>query len=236
MKRDHHFYTSTSFVMLVLMLIGFQKFYQQGKEANGHDVPHPILALVIVHGVALTLWVALFFVQSLLIAAQKRQLHMKLGWAAATAALVIAGSGPLLALAGPQLQPGRHVAGMTYRQFMLPMFVEIAAFTVFVALGLYFRKKPAIHRSMMLLATLSVISGATSRTEFINQIFGGRGWNGLFGPVFILGALIIIIRILLTRTVDRWFALGYHGLAGAYIAAMHLAVGESWSRMAEQIP
>ncbi len=235
MKHDRYFYSLTSFVLLVLMLIGFQKFYLEGKEANGSDVPHSILTLVIIHGVALTIWVVLFFVQSLLIASKNRQLHMKLGWVAASVALIIAASGPLVAIAGPRLQPGRHVAGMTYRQFILPMFAEITAFTVLVALGLYFRKRPGIHRSMMLLATLSIISGATVRTHFISQLFGTHGWIGLFGPAFVLGAGILIIRTLMTRSFDRWFAAGYIGLICFYVAAMNLAVGESWTSIAERI-
>src|SRR5476651_1187396 len=104
MKRDRYFYSLTSLVMLALMLMGFQKFYLEGKEANGRDVPHGILTLVIIHGVALTIWVVLFFVQSLLIAPKNRQLHMKLGWVAASVALIIAASGPLVSIAAPRLQ------------------------------------------------------------------------------------------------------------------------------------
>lgn len=235
MKRDRYFYSATSFILLVLMLIGFQRFYFEGKEASGRDIPNAILAPIVIHGVALTMWVVLFFVQSLLIASKNRQLHMKLGWFAAAVALAIAVSGPFVAIAAPRIGPGRHVMGMTYPQFILPMLTEITAFTVFVILGLSFRKRPAIHRSMMLLATLSVISGATSRTHVINQVFGTRGWVGLFGPAFVLGAAIILIRSISTRSFDRWFAAGYTGLVCVYITAMNLAVGDSWSRIAAQI-
>jgi hypothetical protein len=124
---------------------------------------------------------------------------------------------------------------MTYRQFMLPMLTEIAVFTAFVALGIAYRKRPAIHRSMMLLATLSVISGATSRTEAINRLFGGRGWIGLFGPPLVLGATILVFRAFSTRSLDRWYAAGFASLACLYIAAMDLAVRTPWSQFAERL-
>jgi uncharacterized membrane protein YozB (DUF420 family) len=182
MKNDRYFYSLTSLGLLLLMLVGFHQFFLGGREADGTSIPQPILAFVLIHGLALTAWVVLFFVQALLIAAKKRSVHMKLGWAAAAVALVIAVSGPVVAVAAPSFRPpGKHLYGMTYHQFMLPMLTEIMMFTLFVALGLYWRKKPAIHRSLMLLATLSVISGATARTEMIHNAFGGRGWVGLFG-------------------------------------------------------
>lgn len=235
MRRDRYFYSATSFVMVLLLLAGFRRFFLEGKEAGGNAIPQPILALVIVHGTALTAWILLFFVQSVLIASRNRKVHMKLGWFAATVALVIAISGPLVAVAGARLDPGYHIFGMTYRQFILPMLSEIAAFTIFVVLGLSFRKRPDIHRSMMLLATLSIISGATARISFLRPFLGHTGWVELFGPAFALGALLAIIRTISTRSFDRWFVAGYAGLAFTYIMAMNLALGETWSRIAERI-
>ncbi len=236
MKRDRYFYSITSLVMVLLLLVGFRKFFLEGKESSGSGIPQPILILVTIHGLALTIWVVLFFVQSVLIATRNRSVHMKLGWVTAADALVVAITGPLVAIAGPRLRPGAHLFGMTYPQFMLPMLTEITAFTVFVALGIVYRAKPAIHRSMMLLATLSIISGATSRTDFISSLFGSHtGLIEFFGPVFCLGALILLVRTIMTRSFDRWFAAGFAGLSCTYVAAMYLAVGDSWSRIAVRI-
>ncbi len=236
MRRDRYFYTITSFVMVLLLLTGFKRFFFEGKEASGKGIPDPILALVIIHGVSLTIWVVLFFVQSVLIAAKNRALHMKLGWATAADALVVSISGPLVAISAPRISPGAHLFGMTYSQFILPMLTEITAFTVFVALGIFYRKKAAVHRSMMLLATLSIISGATARTDFISGIFGSHiGWVEFLGPVFCLGAVILIFRTITTRSFDKWFAAGFAGLSCTYLAAMYLAVGDSWSHIALRI-
>jgi hypothetical protein len=232
---DRYFYSVTSFLLLVLTVIGFHRFYLGGRESDGGAIPPAIVPVVIVHGTALTVWVVLFFIQSLLIASRNRGRHMKLGWVAAAAALVIAVSGPLVAIGGVRASPKGHLFGMGYPQFLLPMLAEITAFTCFVALGLWYRRKAPVHRSMMLLATLSILSGSTSRTPFFRPFFGHLGWMGLFGPVVAIGVVILLARTVLTRRIDWSLAAGGAALAGLYFAAMKLAVGDPWTELAHRI-
>ncbi len=161
---------------------------------------------------------------------------MQLGWITAAVAAVIAVTGPMVAVVAPRLKPSTHLFGMTYAQFILPMFVEIGVFSTLVLLGIAYRKRAAVHRSMMLLATLSVISGATARIDLIGNIFGeDNGWVGLFGPPLVLGGAILLVRLLMTRSLDRWYTAGYASLALVYITAMHAAVGPTWTEVAHRI-
>jgi hypothetical protein len=235
MKRDRYFYSITSFVLLLLMLIGFRHFLLDGKDGDGEEIGRPILTLVIIHGSCLMLWVILFFVQSVLIASKNRQLHMKLGWAAAAIALAIAVTGPFVATFAPRLHPTMPLFTMTYRQFILPMYTEIFVFTTFVALGLWYRKRPAVHRTLMLLATLSVASGSTSRIGFIDHLYTFPYHISLFGPVIVLGVLILLVQTIITRSFDKWFATGFAAFAAVYVTVMNVAVSESWTRIAERI-
>jgi hypothetical protein len=76
------------------------------------------------------------------------------------------------------------------------MYTEIAAFTMFTTLAILYRKKPTVHRFMIVLAALSVVSAATGRIDFIHHAFGDLGWWGQFGPSFVLGAAILAARAL----------------------------------------
>jgi hypothetical protein len=96
MKKDRYFYSIVSFVMLVLTLVGFSKFLLHGKEADNGPITPQILALVIVHGVALLLWIVIFFVQSVLIAVKNRKLHMTLGWGGALVAPIVVATSPVM--------------------------------------------------------------------------------------------------------------------------------------------
>jgi hypothetical protein len=234
-KPDRYFYTTVASLFLILTAVGFHHFLLEGKEPEGGAIPTPILAIVIIHGLALLVWIVLFFVQSLLIASRNRSLHMKLGWVAAIDAALIALSGPLLAVNAIRTRPTVHLFGMTYPQFLLPMLTEIAAFTAFVALGLWFRRKPAVHRSMMLLATLSVLSGSTSRMGLFDPLFGTKGWAGIFGAVFAIAAVILVARCLLTRRIDWPLAVGATALGAVYAVVMRLALSDGWTEVAHRI-
>jgi hypothetical protein len=235
MKKDRYFYSIVSFVMLVLTMIGFSKFLLHGKEADNGPITPPIVALVIIHGVALLLWILTFFVQSVLIALKNRKLHMTLGWGGTLVALVVVLTSPVMATRSVALNQGVHLFGMSYTQFLLVMYTEIAAFTVFVALAILYRKKAAVHRSMIVMATLSVISGSTSRIDLINHAFGGIGWWGQFGPSFVLGAAILAARIILDRRLNRAFAGGYGALYASNFAACLVAVGPWWTAMGARL-
>ncbi|HUX46057.1 MAG TPA: hypothetical protein VMV57_15020 [Terracidiphilus sp.] len=70
----------------------------------------------------------------------------------------------------------------------------MAMFAVFLTADVLTRKTPRIHRTMMLMASLALLSGATARMAALGPIFGRNGWIGLFGPVFCIGALLFGIR------------------------------------------
>lgn len=120
-------------------------------------------------------------------------------------ALVVAVTGVMVASRSTLGAQDFVFFGMAYYpDFLLVMLAEIAVFTLFVLAGLLLRKKPERHRAMMLLASLSLLLGATSRIPFLVSHFGGNTLRvAFFGPVFALAALLLIIRTLMTRTFDR---------------------------------
>jgi hypothetical protein len=134
-----------------------------------------------------------------------------------------------------QVTPPIFFFGMEYSRFLLVMLTEMALFTFFVTAGVLTRKKPKIHRAMMLLAGLSIIAGATVRIPFLFPIFGTAGWIGLFGAVFCLGAALLLVRFAMTRRFDWWFAGGYAFWVVTYIASTNLALTDTWSRIAAWI-
>ncbi len=117
-------------------------------------------------------------------------------------------------------------------QILLIMLSEILMFVTFVVLGLVYRKQPRVHRPMMIMASLSMLSGATGRISWVNSIFGFHTWSALFGPVVTLGALLLVVRCLMARRADREFAFGYAGLALVSVVAAGLAGTEAWANLA----
>jgi hypothetical protein len=235
MKIDRFFYSGAAGIFLALMLAGFHPFFLHGTHFDGSRIDPSIFWIVTVHGISITAWFVLFFAQSLLIVVRSRRVHMTLGWSAIVIGIAIAGSGTLVAIRSVQLTPGFVFFNMEYPRFLLAMFMEMVMFTGFLTAGIVTRKKPRVHRTMMLLTGLAILPGATARIPALYPVFGHSGWIGLFGPVFCLGALLLLIRVGMTRRFDPWFAGGYAMWVVAYIGSTNLSLTETWSRMATKI-
>ena len=132
MKPQRYFYGVAAIAMLLIMVAGFYPFYLRGEGMAGRKISPELLTLVVVHGAAMTGWVLMFLVQSLLIPARKLRLHMKLGWAAVAVALAVSASGFVVAVESVRPVPAIPFWGMAYRQFLLVMLAEVALFTLFV--------------------------------------------------------------------------------------------------------
>ena len=233
MKSDRYFYSTAAALILVITLVGFSAFYTSGHGAGGRVIDPGIMAVVIVHGLGITAWYLLSLVQSLLITVRNRKLHMKLGWSAVGLLPVVAVSGVLVAVRSAQGAPNFKFFGMAYHDFLLLMLTEIAVFTGLVTAGILTRKRPEIHRAMMLSASLSLLLGATTRIPWLVAAFGGEdSRTAFFGPVFVLGAILIGVRSLMTRKFDRWLATGYGVMVVAYLAAEQLSRTEAWRQVA----
>jgi hypothetical protein len=236
MKADRWFYSATGATFIVMMLVGFHWFVTSGRAAGGDEINPVMVRLDSIHGLAIATWYALFFTQSLLIGVRNRRLHFKLGWSAIAVALVIVITGPLVAIRSVQNSPpDTNLFGMQYSRFLLMMLTEIALYAAFVTIAILTRKKPWIHRSAMVLASLCLLAGATGRMPFLHPVFGATGWLGLFGPVFCLGAALLLIRCIVTRTFDRPFAWGYAFWVVTFIASEKLALTDAWSALAAAI-
>jgi hypothetical protein len=221
--------------MVAVMVAGFHPFYVRGEGMGGRKISPELLALVVFHGSAMTAWVFVFLIQSILIPTRKLRVHMKLGWVGVGVAVMVSLSGFMLAVRSVRSIPSVPFWGMEYRQFLMVMLAEMSAFSIFVLVGVLSRKKPKIHRSMMLMATISILAGATVRMPVLFPIFGEAGWLGIFGPIFTLAGVLLIAHLLAGRIFDRWFALGYVAMIVFYISACKFAVTDVWSYVARAI-
>ncbi len=236
MKTDRWFFSAVGASFLVIMLVGFRWFITTGHGNEGRPIGPSIFRLDLVHGLAIAAWFLLFFAQSLLITVKNRRLHFKLGWAAVAVGLTILITGSLVAVRSVQVTPRDfHFLGMLYSRFLLVMLTEVWLFTAFVATGILARKKPRIHRPAMVMASLCLLGGATVRISFLHPLFGATGEIAHFGPVFCIGAILFLVRCLLNRQFDRWFAAEYAIFVFVISAAEKLALTDGWAAIAASV-
>ena len=235
MKPDRFFYVAAGAIFLVLTVLGFQQYIFHGRHFDGSPIAPVMLAIVVAHSSAIFAWFVMFFVQALLISTHNRRVHMTLGWGVVGIAALILVTGPLVAFRSIQVAPEQVIFDWPGPQFLLVMYTEIALFAAFVTVGVLNRKRPRIHRPMMLMASLAILSGATARIAQVNSIFGFHQWMAIFGPVVSLGLLLLVVRAAMTRSFDRQFATGLAVMAAVTLIAGRLAMTNTWVEWAAMI-
>ncbi|XVJ58409.1 MAG: hypothetical protein HEQ23_03015 [Tepidisphaera sp.] len=231
-----YFYSGAAALMLVLAFIGFNRFYLEGGAYPNRPITPPIKWVVIAHGVSMTLWLVLLIVQPVLIVGRKHAWHMLMGKIGAVLAALILVLGIWVAVRSASVTPAEmKIWGLSPREFMSVPFISAWIFAGFVALDVYYRKKPQAHRPMMLLATLSAMSAAISRIDPLNALYAGTVWERVFGPFFwtlVLGVVLVAIRCAITRSVDRWFAGGMAALIALNAGIVAIGPTPAWAAFA----
>jgi hypothetical protein len=156
-RSRHWFYTTFGLVVIAIVVIGFSRTYYLKAWFDAS----PLTVRLQLHGFALSAWLVLFIVQALVIAAHRRTLHKRLGIAGAVlAGLAVATTYAAVfeaaALAVPQ---DSHTALVR-----LYSGLELSTlFGLFVAAGIVFRKRPEIHKRLMVLAMLAAVGPGAHR-------------------------------------------------------------------------
>ncbi len=235
-KHPRLFYSISALMLLIIMFLGFQQFYLHGKAYPGREIAPPIKTLIILHATSMTAWMLLFLIQPVLITKGKRSTHMLLGKIGVGLALLIVITGFRLGIESTRIAPPDLLLwNLAPEQFMAIPTLSILTFGILVAIAIWQRKKANIHRTTMLIATLITLPAAIDRIDAIKNLYSGTTWGETFGPfgaVIIIGLLLLIINSLLTRSINRCFAIGYIGLALLSFSIFQIAKTQTWEIIA----
>lgn len=234
-RIERVFYLLAACLLLVIVAMGFQKFYLHGTASNGGPVTQQIVPLVFLHGVAMSAWIIAFMVQSSLIVGGNRKLHMSLGVAGVVLAGFLVIVGVATAIASVHYNPDGYKNLWSARRFLSFMLTNIFGFGILAAIGLKFRRRPEIHRPMMLLATLFVAGPAGF---FRIPLIGGLVMSTIptifapWVPMLVLAVFLLLTKWLVTRTWDRYFAVGVAGIIVACVLQFFVANSAWWYHVA----
>src|SRR4029077_16069673 len=111
----------------------------------------PILPpLVQIHGAIMTLWWIGFIVETWLIASRRGRLHQRLGIFMAALAAIVVLFGEILTLNGVAREGRLHQIGKFHYLLGINS-VNLSLFAVLVGLGIACRRKPELHKRLMVL-------------------------------------------------------------------------------------
>jgi membrane-associated HD superfamily phosphohydrolase len=235
-NQSRLFYSGAAIALLVLTFIGFRFFYLHMQAYPGRPLTPPIRTLLIIHGVLMTAWMLLSIVQPLLVAGGKRRIHMMLGIVGTALAAAIVVAGYLVAVNAARVNPpDLKLFGLNQKEFLTVPLSGVVTFGAFVFIGVWNRRRPEVHRPMMLMASLAIVAAAMGRMAALNDWYAGtwlEHWFSAFVSTLILGAVLLAIKCTLERRFDRWFAGAFGSLALICVATSLVAKTDAWVQFA----
>lgn len=226
---DRPLYLLAAVIVPLVVLAGFARtYYLKGFFAT----PAMPSFLVHLHGIVMTAWIVLFIVQVTLVAKRRTKTHQRLGILGAGLAALVFVVGILTGLYAaarfvndPSLVPA---GGPPPLPFLIIPLGDMVIFAILITAALYYRKRLDVHKRLMLLAAINIMTPAIARIPLGFIVNGGPlAFFGLtdlcligfvafdtirhrrLHPAFLWGGLFLIImqplRLLIAPT-DAWIS------------------------------
>jgi hypothetical protein len=111
------------------------------------------------------------------------------------------------------------------------MLSDMLLFGSLVGIAIVFRSRAEIHRPMMLLATVVIMSGSLGRFPYTSDLTVVPPLYS-HGPLLLLRALLFFLQWAVNRAANRWYAIGYAGVAIVCLASVAAGQSASWNQIA----
>ena len=156
--QDRRFYTVMAVAAAAVVFVGFAPTY----FLRGAYRSDPLPTYLQVHGFLFATWIVVFVAQTTLVALGRRDVHRRVGWAAAVLAalMIVAGITAGILSMRAAVEAGSRDEALAF--LTTPLF-SMAAFAGFVAAAIARRRDAAAHKRLMLLATISILDAAVAR-------------------------------------------------------------------------
>lgn len=221
---DRRLFLAAAIGFPLIVFIGYFKSYYASAFFDSQPIAN---WLVHVHGIVMSVWVAYFTAQVVLIRTKNVKLHMTMGMVGVALAAVVVLTGLATAydsnLVRQSAPPGVH----PYAFFLLPL-GDMVQFVIYFTAAVYYRKRPAEHKSLMLLTAINFVPAALFRLPVVAPeyttlwAFGAadivalaclawHSWkHGKVNRVFAAGVLLMIVSVPLRLAIgetETWLAI-----------------------------
>lgn len=222
-QYDRRIFAALAIMFPVIVVIGFGPTYYL-KFAFGNP-PLPSF-LVHAHGLAMTLWIVLFITQVYLISSKRIKVHQRLGIFGVVLGVAIAALGVMTAVASAAR--GGGVPSIPPLSFMIVPIGDAFVFAFLFAGAIYYRRKPANHKRLILLTVLNFLPPALGRFPF--------EWAGtppfFWGVPDVLAILFVIFDTWKNRKLNKVFLVGTLFMIASHPLRIMISTTDTWMRFA----
>ena len=200
---DRRLFLAAAILFPLIALAGFARTYYLKGWFGTPPLPS---TLVHVHGLVMTAWIVLFISQVRLISSKRIRLHQQMGYAGIGLGVLIVATGLPTALRAAKYGSPSTPPGVAPLAFLLIPLVDLLMFTLFFAAAIYYRRRPAAHKSLMLLTAINFLPPAVARIPIPSLQALGPLW--FFGVPIVLALLCLILDARRHGRVNTVFAAG----------------------------
>jgi hypothetical protein len=192
-ELGQYFYLFMSLLIVAVIVYGFS--FTIGKNLLHPAIPRPWILYV--HATVFSSWLAFFVLQSTLVRSRKVQWHRRLGRFGVALGTLIPMVGVSTAIVMGRFNTVSLHATDAESFLVVPLF-DMVCFTSTFPLAAYWRKKPELHRRLMLVATCALTAAGFGR--FPERILPSHFFYVGVDLLILLG---IARDLIVNRTVHR---------------------------------
>jgi len=160
---DRKLFLWAAILFPVLVLLGYFRTYY---FSAFFDVQPIANALVHAHGIVMSLWVVYFVAQVALVRSKNIKLHMTLGMVGIALAVIVVVVGMATAY-DSQIVRRSAPPGLDPHSFFIIPVGDMVLFVLYFAGAIWYRKRPAEHKTLMLMTAINFVPPALARIPFI---------------------------------------------------------------------
>jgi hypothetical protein len=225
---DRRLYMVAAILFSTIVLIGFGRTYYL--KIVFDPTPLPSL-LVHVHGLLMSAWVLLFMIQVRLIAARQVRIHQRLGWVTVGLAVLILVVGVATALRAAKVGSRATPPGIAPLAFLAVPLFDLLMFAIFLGGAIYYRKKAAQHKRLMLLTAINFVPPAIARIPLAPLQALGPLW--FFGLPTVLALYCVGLDARRHGSLNRVFLAGTLLLIASYVVRLAIMNTHAWMTTAQ---
>ena len=155
-------YVGLALLAIAIAAVGFWPTYFGPLVAGAVDKT----AIIHVHAAVYVGWLALFLTQAALAATGRTASHMKLGRFAIGYGVLVIAVGLITAFARFAVRVRAGEATEAQAQLLGPL-LDMLVFAPLFAAAIYYRRRPELHKRLMIVATTALLIAAVTRMPFL---------------------------------------------------------------------
>lgn len=224
---EHAFFSGMSGLIALIVFIGFARTYYLAGVFNAKPLAAPI---VHIHGAVFTSWIAMLVVQTTLVGTGHTRIHRRLGLLGVALAPTVVILGVLVA--NEMLHRTAAIPGFNSPVIFAVALSEITGFAVPVLLALRLRRRPDIHKRLMLIGTIAMTTAGFGRWPISFLLH--KPLPAMLAAFGLLG-LLVAFDVLSTRRLHRATLLGTIWVVSVELGGFAIGHTAAWRAFAAHV-